>query len=87
MKSTSGTFYKEYARLQEGKAGGRRTEKHFLINTNTTPMSIDKEEDVDLILNFRKHLGLEDSMTNKSEIDVYMSDGIGWSLGDDFYIL
>lgn len=35
-------FYKDCARLQEGKAGGSTIKKHFLINLNITSMSIDE---------------------------------------------
>ncbi|XP_074347091.1 zinc finger BED domain-containing protein RICESLEEPER 3-like [Apium graveolens] len=91
VKSTLDAFYKDYVRLEEAKAGGGTTKKHFMMNSNITRMSIDEEEDeeddVDLIVNFEKHLESEDSMTSKSEIDVYMLDAIERNLGDHFDIL
>lgn len=91
VKSTLDAFYKDYARLQEGQTSGNTSKKYSVINSNIAPMSIDDEEDeeddVDLIANFQKHLESEDSMTNKSEVDIYMSDAIERNLGDDFNIL
>ncbi|WOH00644.1 hypothetical protein DCAR_0520015 [Daucus carota subsp. sativus] len=90
-ENTLDAFYKDYARLQEGQTSGNTSKKYSVINSTIAPMSIDDEEDeeddVDLIVNFQKHLESEDSMTNKSEVDIYMSDAIERNLGDDFNIL
>lgn len=84
-------FYKDCARLQEGKVVGSTIKKHFLINLNITFMFIDEQEDeeddFDLIVNFQKHLESEDNMSIKSETDIYMSDVIERTLVDNFDIL
>ncbi|WOG89303.1 hypothetical protein DCAR_0208540 [Daucus carota subsp. sativus] len=90
VKNTLDALYRDYVRLQvqdivyTGTKGKNSTSGTF----GTTPMVIDDDQDdADLEMDFQRHLEAEETKENKSEIDIYLSDGVERGVTDDFDVL
>lgn len=87
-KNTLEVLYKDYVRLQENSSSDTKTKKVSANCSSATHMSVDDEEDDgDLEMDFQRHLEAEESKENKSEIDVYLSDGVERGVNEDFDVL
>ncbi|WOG82388.1 hypothetical protein DCAR_0101552 [Daucus carota subsp. sativus] len=87
VKNTIEALYKDYVRLQENVISDTRIKKGTSSSSDTMPIIIDDEDDVDLELDFQRHLEAEETKENKSEIDIYLSDGVERGATDDFDVL
>lgn len=88
-KNTLDALYKDYVRLTENISSDITTKKGTLSSFDTTPMTIDDdvEDDVDLEIDFKRHLEAEETKENKSKIEIYLGDDVERGGTDDFDVL